>query len=92
MKHLDFSQTIPVVIRNRSGILFQEDIKALTSLNNKGVFDILPLHENFISIIKDYIVMYRKNGETKEMKITEGVLEVYQDKISIFLEIFSKAF
>lgn len=92
MTSLNFAQTVPIVIQNRDGIVLQEDIKAVTSLNHKGTFDILPLHENFISLIKDYIILHKKNGETKEIKITEGVLEVDNNKITIFLDIFSKTF
>lgn len=92
MTSLKFKQTVPVVIQNRDGILVEEDIKALTSLNHKGTFDILPLHENFISLIKDFIILHKKNGESKEIKITEGVLEVENNKITVFLDIFSKAF
>lgn len=92
MTRLNFTQIIPVLIQNRDGIIIQEEVKAVTSLNHKGIFDVLPLHENFISLIKGYIILHRKNGETNELKITEGVLEVEDNKITIFLEIFSKTF
>jgi len=78
--------TISLVIRNRSGIVLAEEVKALSSLNETGPFDVLPLHENFISIIKDTITIHKQTGKD-EMKISNGIIRVHENQISIFLEV-----
>ncbi|MCL5970225.1 MAG: hypothetical protein M1450_01850 [Patescibacteria group bacterium] len=78
--------TISVVIRNRSGIVLAEEVKALSSLNETGPFDVLPMHENFISIIKDTITIHKKNGKN-EIKISNGIIRVHENQINIFLEV-----
>lgn len=79
--------TIYVMIRNREKILFQERCRALTSMNEKGVFDVLPEHINFISIITTYIKLHKTDGKLQEMKINQGIMEVKNNMAYIFLDV-----
>jgi len=72
-------------IQTREGVSFNDKVKAITSFNEKGIFDVLPKHENFISIIKDKIIIHTTDGKDKEMKIDNGVLKVYENEAHIFL-------
>lgn len=83
--------SISVVVRNRQGILLQEDAKAFSSFNEKGVFDVLPEHANFISIIKDSFVIHRKAGDKREMKINQGILRVHENEVHVFLDVVPNA-
>lgn len=78
-----------VYIRNREGILLQEEIKTLSSSNEKGPFDILGEHENFISIIKDFLVVRKKDGTKQEIKIDSGVIKVYTNEVWVYIGILS---
>ena len=53
--------------------------------HEKGIFDVLPQHENFISVIKDKIIIHTTDGKDKEMKIDNGVLKVQENEAHIFL-------
>lgn len=75
---------IHVVIKDKNRIFFEGDIFALSSYNEKGLFDVLPYHENFISLIKDKIILH-VNGQVQEMKIDNGLLKTNGDKVSIYL-------
>ncbi len=74
-------------IQTKEGVSFNDKVKAVTSFNEKGVFDVLPQHENFISVIKDKIIIHTKDGIDKEMKIDSGVLKVQENEAHIFLGI-----
>lgn len=78
---------LKVIIKNKEGTIFEEDLKAVTSFNEKGVFDVLPLHENFISIVKNKIILHKENGEKNEMSVQRGVLKVSQNSVNIYLGI-----
>lgn len=80
---------IRVVVRNRENILFDEEIKAVSSYNEKGLFDVLPIHANFISIIKDALILHKSGGDKQEMKIAGGVLRVHENQVHIFLGLLS---
>lgn len=76
--------TIHVIIKNKERIIFDGQVNAVSSFNDVGLFDILPLHENFISLVKQKIILHGNNGE-KEFKINNGVLRVKEDKVDIYL-------
>lgn len=75
---------IHVIIKNKSRVFFEGDVFALSSYNEAGLFDVLPYHENFISIIKDKIIIHDKNLQ-KEMKIETGLLKTNGNKVNIYL-------
>ncbi len=77
-------RSIYVVIKNKDGVLFEGEAAALTSINERGIFDILPLHENFISVIKDFIRIIKFNGQ-EELKITQGVLKAIENKVNVYV-------
>jgi len=80
--------TLSVLIKNATTTLFEGKASAVSSVNEKGDFSILPFHANFISMIKEKIVVYPISGEKKEIKINDhGVLNVQSNNVSVFLGI-----
>ena len=79
------NRTISLVIKNKEGTLFEGLARALTSYNERGIFDVLPLHENFISVIRDFIRIYKTDGTNQDMKITTGVVKVFQNKVNVYV-------
>lgn len=78
--------TIRVIIKNKENTLFDGDVSAVSSFNDVGLFDILPMHENFISLVKDKIILHRGESQ-KEVKIGQGVLKVKENKVNIYLDL-----
>lgn len=79
------SQTINVVVRNRNIILFQDKVEGVTSYNDRGVFDILPEHESFISLIKDKLIIHKTIKENQEIKIDNGIVRVYKNSVFCYI-------
>lgn len=80
---------ISVQIRNREKLLLKDSIEALSSVNTKGPFDILPFHTNFISLIRDRIILHRNSHQQETITIKTGLLKVWENQISIYLDIES---
>lgn len=78
-------RTISVTIKNKDGTLFEGVAQALTSYNEKGIFDVLPMHENFISVVRDFIRIHASSGKSQDIKITTGVLKVFQNKVNVYI-------
>jgi F0F1-type ATP synthase epsilon subunit len=76
-----------VSIRNREKVIFDGDALALSSVNTEGAFDVLPQHINFISIIKEYITIYKPDKTKQEYKLRVGLMKVNGNKIEIFVGI-----
>ena len=75
---------VKVTVKNRKRTFVNDDALFVTSYNDKGIFDILPYHSNFISLITK---MLRVKTFTKEysLQFNEGVLMVQNDFVNIFI-------
>jgi F0F1-type ATP synthase epsilon subunit len=78
-------RTISLTVRNRTKILFRGEVKAVTSVNAKGRFDILAEHANFLSIITDYLIIHTLEGTKQEIKLKRGVLKVSGKIVNVYL-------
>ena len=81
---------LKVLVQNKNGVVYDQNASAITSLNQNGVFDVLPRHANFISLIKDYLVLHSDKEEKKEIKFKQGILEVFNNKATVYLDFFSE--
>lgn len=79
------SAPLNLTVRQKTRILFQGPIQALTSVNIRGKFDILPEHANFISIITDYVIILKPDGSNLHIPLSRGVLKVDGNTVSVYL-------
>ena len=63
---------------------FEGKVKAISSKNRLGNFDILPGHTNFISLIFNTLTLQAPNKKI-DYQFARGVLEVSENKVKIFL-------
>lgn len=74
-----------VNIKDRGNVFFDGEADAVSTYNELGLFDVLPMHENFISLIKNKIVIHQDGKVQKEIKIESGLLKSRGDKVNIYL-------
>ena len=84
-----FGESILVSVFTRQKALFQGEAYGLTSRNEKGVFDILPRHANFITLIKQFLTIYTKEEGKKEYPLDNGVLEVDRNRVWVYIGVGS---
>lgn len=89
-RNLFTNEKLLIVIRDRNKLLFQGEIKAVSSFNDKGPFDILPQHANFISIIKKHLVIHLRTKEKKRIELESGILKVRDNNVEVYLGILKK--
>ncbi|MCA9397972.1 hypothetical protein KC573_04015 [candidate division WWE3 bacterium] len=78
---------LQVKIRSRDQVLYDGTAIAITSKNNKGSFDVLPQHANFISLITDSIVVHINEEKEKSFEIAKGLLKTMNNTVDIYLEL-----
>lgn len=78
---------LSVLVRDRSGIVFEGQAEAVSSVNDKGPFDVLPLHANFISLIRQSLTISIQGEVRRELEIPGGVLTVKENKVEVYLGI-----
>lgn len=80
-------EKLAVFIRSRKKTFYDGPAYSVTSYNDKGIFDVLPQHSNFISLIKDRIVVRDVQNKKQEFKIESGVMRVNQNDVDVFLDV-----
>ena len=81
-------------VASREGVLFEGDVTAISSFNEKGKFDVLASHANFISLIKQGLIIREvgdinsknpKNQIIKEIKFGTALLRVKENKVEVYI-------
>lgn len=85
------SESIHVTVRDRERVVFDGQAKAVSSTNASGVFDILPEHINFISLIKDFVTVHKMDGTNQEIKLPNGIVKVVKNDVRIYIGVASTA-
>ncbi len=76
-----------VVVRSRSKIYFEGSAKIVSSNNETGVFDVLPHHANFITLVGKFVTVILADGGEQRFEIDKGVMRVFEDKVDIYLTV-----
>lgn len=78
---------IAVIVRKKDGIIFQGDATSISSTNEKGVFDILPEHTNFVAVIQNFITVRPVDKPDVTFSIPRGILHVKTNAVEVFVGI-----
>ncbi len=84
-KDITKSEKISLSIKNKKEQLFLGEVTSITSKNDRGVFDILPYHVNFITLIYDFIVIDRDTANERRFEMDTGILYTVSNKIEIYI-------
>jgi F0F1-type ATP synthase epsilon subunit len=80
-----------LLVKSREGTLFDGVVASVSSYNKKGKFDVLPQHANFISLIKNKLIIRELGGAVRELPVTNGLMRVRKDNVEIYVGIESLA-
>ena len=81
------NEKLLVIVRDRNTLIFQGQVEAVSSFNDMGPFDVLPRHANFISLIKQAIILHLMDKTEKRIEVTSGVMKVRENNVEIYLGI-----
>lgn len=76
-----------VKIQSPEKVLFDDNVVAISSVNDVGPFDVLEMHANFITLIRDGIILYKTNKEVQRISCERGIMKVFENTVTIFLGI-----
>lgn len=78
---------LKVSIKSRVKSLYDGSATSLTSINDTGEFDILASHANFVSLIKEKIILDKGLATEKKFEINSGVLSCNSDEVLVYLDL-----
>ena len=79
--------TLQVMVRSREGVKYQGPANFVSGINARGLFDILPMHSNFISTISQKLWLEKPEGERVEFNVDNGVIHVSNNQVLAYLSI-----
>ena len=56
------------------------------------MFDVYPMHANFISILTKQLSIYQNKQKVKDLKLEQAIIKVKHDVVNIFLGIETLVF
>ena len=68
-------------------MLFDEDVTSISSKNDTGVFDILPEHANFISLITSPLILRKLDGTKQEISFSNGLIKVKDNAVHCYIDL-----
>ncbi len=81
-------QVLKVRISKANEVVWEGDALSVSSTNSSGKFDILALHSNFITLVRnDPIVVKEIDGTDKEYIFNQSVIFVTNNVVKIFSNI-----
>jgi F0F1-type ATP synthase epsilon subunit len=83
-------EKIHVRVRNRTQLLFDDDVTSVTSKNDTGIFDVLPEHANFISLITSPLILRKLDGQKQEIPFVNGIIKVKDNAVYCYIDLISK--
>lgn len=78
-------KSLHLIVRTPEKTVYEGEAKAVSSVNEKGPFDVLSAHQNFITLIKENLSIIDTSGEKQDIPVKGGVMRVHENEITIFL-------
>jgi F0F1-type ATP synthase epsilon subunit len=78
---------LQIALRSKEKLLYEGVAITVSSENERGPFDILPGHANFISLIHGYVVVDHGLPTEKSFQMEKGVMYVASNKIDVYMGI-----
>jgi F0F1-type ATP synthase epsilon subunit len=77
-----------VRISKATNVVWEGKALSVSSKNSDGVFDILGMHSNFITLVRDDPIKIKtEDGEEKEYVFKQSVISVNENRVNIFSDI-----
>lgn len=78
---------ITVTIKSRKETLFEGSAFSVTSQNEGGFFDILPFHTNYVTLVKDFVVLDKGLATEKNIQLDKGIVTVTSNIVRVYVGI-----
>lgn len=84
---MDKNLLLDVIVMSSTKTFFLGKARSVSSRNKVGPFDVLPMHENFISMLYDKVTLVDSSGQKQVIPCDHGLLEVSENRVRVFLGI-----
>ncbi len=86
LKSGSFLEVEVVVPNYKKSLSYKGIAKSVTAKNSEGTFDILPMHENFVTLVRDTLIVVDGEGKRHDFAIGNATLEATDNSVKVFVE------
>lgn len=79
--------TLQVKIYSQFHVYYEGAAETVSAISRVGEFDILPGHANFFTLLVAGNISITSNGKSAEMVVSQGVMQVADDNVKVFVDI-----
>ena len=84
---VNLQNRLQVKILSPEETLYEGQAIAVSGHNNKGIFDILPRHIDFISIISKNLTVFINENSKQQFENIHGVIRCFNNEVTIYIGI-----
>lgn len=81
------SAVLHVRINSPEKIIWEGEAEWVSSENSEGKFDILPMHANFLSVIRKKPIVVRSSGKETPYTFETSVIYAHKNTVAIYTNI-----
>lgn len=86
MKHeVNTAAELTVIARSPFHIYYEGPAQSVTATNKVGLFDVLPGHADFFSVLNPGEVVIETSSEPVSFTITNGIITVRDNEVMLFV-------
>jgi len=82
-----FDDKIEISVKTKEKTIYKGKASTFTSRNDVGIFDILPMHANFITLINDFIVLDKGLVSEQKIDLEKGLVFFRDNKVDVYVGI-----
>ena len=61
-------------------------VRSISSVNSEGNFDVLPMHENFVTLLLGKLVVVDEKGKSLEFQVEQALLEASNNLVRVYVD------
>lgn len=85
LKRSGDSPQLSVIARSPFEVYYEGPAQAVTAANRIGVFDVLPEHADFFSMLIACEVIIETGGEPVRFNVSKGIITVRDNEVMLFV-------
>lgn len=79
------TKPLVLIVRTPEKTMYEGEARSVSSVNERGPFDVLGAHQNFITLIREKLMIIDAAGEKQDVPVEGGVMRVHDNEVTIFL-------
>ena len=78
---------LKIKVSTPTEILYEGEADSVSSVNSQGKFDILPLHANFVTLVKGEPINVKLDKREKQFSFKNAIIHTSENLVRVYAEV-----